>query len=149
MITIFSALCAFVLEYKAEIASKIIANAAYDALKKVFDFKSLKGKIKKFFKKDKDADQFIKNICEIEPEDSKDPEIDLKSQYEKISGQEYSNELSELIKEWIKENKATISTINEMSFANKKGFNIGVQNAKKNIFNIQGDFIQKPKKKKS
>ena len=56
---------------------------------------------------------------------------------------EYSSELFDEIKSWIKENEKTISETT-MDFKNDSGFNIGVQNAGKNIFNIGGDF--KPKK---
>ena len=149
MITVFSALCDFVLEYKAEIASKVIASAAYDGLKKVLDFKGLINRLKKFFKSEKEAETYLKDICETGAINPSDPDQDLKNHYQELSGEKSVPELIDELKSWIKENQPTISSITEMNFSNQTGFNIGVQKAKKNIYNIQGDFTQKSKKKTS
>jgi hypothetical protein len=148
MITVFSALCDFVLEYKAEIASKVIASAAYDGLKRVLDFKGLINRIRKFFKSEKEAEAYVKTICETSVGNPEDPAKDLEHHYEILSGEKPESELINELKDWIKENQNSISSITEMNFSNQQGFNIGVQNAKKNIYNIQGDFNKSPKKKK-
>lgn len=149
MITVFSALCDFVLQYKAEIASKVIASAAYDGLKKVLDFKSLINRIRKFFKSEKDAEAYVKTICETNAGNPEDLDKDLEHHYKELSGEKPVLEMIKELKNWIKENQTAISSITEINFSNQKGFNIGVQNAKKNIYNIQGDFNKKPKKKKN
>lgn len=142
--TIFSSLCAFILAHKADIATKVIASATYDGLKKVLDFSSLKSKISKFFKKDEDAEKYLEKICNSESKNSAKPYRDVEDSFEEISGEKFNNELYDEIKKWIEENQGQISNVSKMEFKNEGGFNIGIQNAGKNIYNIQGDY--KPKK---
>jgi len=144
MITIFSSLCTFLAAEKAGIASKVIASATYDGLKKVLDFSSLKKRISKFFQKEQDTENYIETLCNTEAINSSKPYRDIEDLYEKISGNPYNEELYNEIKKWIEDNKEQITHASKMEFKNEKGFNIGVQNAGKNIFNIQGDY--KPKK---
>lgn len=140
METIFSSLCAFLLAEKAGIASKVIASATYDGLKKVLDFSALKNRISKFFNKEEDADKYIETICNTESKNSSKPFRDIEDCYEEVSGESYNEELYNEVKKWIEENQEQITKVSKMEFENEKGFNIGVQNAGKNIFNIQGDY---------
>ncbi|MFC5683593.1 hypothetical protein ACFPTQ_10485 [Flavobacterium sp. GCM10022190] len=140
METIFSSLCAFLMAEKAGIASKVIASATYDGLKKVLDFSTLKSRISKFFKKEEDADKYIETICNTESKNSSKPFRDVEDCYEEVSGESYNEELYNEVKKWIEENQEQITKVSKMEFENEKGFNIGVQNAGKNIFNIQGDY---------
>ncbi|MHC0632869.1 hypothetical protein ACYE2N_00490 [Flavobacterium sp. MAHUQ-51] len=125
---------------KAGIASKVIASATYDGLKKVLDFSTLKSRISKFFKKEEDADKYIETICNTESKNSSKPFRDVEDCYEEVSGESYNEELYNEVKKWIEENQEQITKVSKMEFENEKGFNIGVQNAGKNIFNIQGDY---------
>lgn len=140
METIFSSLCAFLMAEKAGIASKVIASATYDGLKKVLDFSTLKSRISKFFKKEEDADKYIETICNTESKNSSKPFRDVEDCYGEVSGESYNEELYNEVKKWIEENQEQITKVSKMEFENEKGFNIGVQNAGKNIFNIQGDY---------
>ncbi len=144
MATIFSSICTFLLANKAAIASKVIASATYDGLKKVLDFSSLKNKIKRFFKKDEDAEKYIELICNIKSKNEAKPYRDIEDSFEELTGEKFDKELFHEIKNWIEENQGQISNVSKMEFKNEGGFNIGIQNAGKNIFNIQGDY--KPKK---
>lgn len=144
MATIFSSICAFLLANKADIASKVIASATYDGLKKVLDFSSLKSRISKFFKKEEDAEKYLETICNAESKNSAKPYRDIEDSFEEITGDKFDNELYNEIKNWVEENQGQISNVSKMEFKNEGGFNIGIQNAGKNIFNIQGDY--KPKK---
>jgi hypothetical protein len=141
--TIFSSLCAFLLVHKADIATKVIASATYDGLKKVLDFSSLKSKIRKFFKKDEDAVKYLEKICNSESKNSTKPYRDVEDSFEEITGEKFNNELYDEIKKWIEENQGQISNVSKMKFKNEGGFNIGIQNAGKNIYNIQGDYKHK------
>lgn len=143
MATIFSSVCAFLLAHKADIASKVIASATYDGLKKVFDFSSLKNRISKFFKKDEDADKYLETICNTESKNVSNPYRDIEDSFEELTGEKFDNELYNEIKNWVEENQAQISNVSKMELKNEGGFNIGIQNAGKNIFNIQGDYQPK------
>lgn len=140
MATIFSSVCAFLLAHKADIASKVIASATYDGLKKVLDFSTLRSKIAKFFKKDEDSEKYLENICNREAKNSAKPYRDIEDSFEEITGEKFNTELYDEIERWVKENHEQISNVSKMEFKNEGGFNIGVQNAGKNIFNIQGDY---------
>lgn len=144
MATIFSSICAFLLANKTAIATKVIASATYDGLKKVLDFSSLKNRIKRFFKKDEDAEKYIETICDTQSKNEAKPYKDIEDSFEELTGEKFDNELFNEIKKWIEENQGQISNISKMEFENEGGFNIGIQNAGKDIFNIQGDY--KPKK---
>lgn len=144
MATIFSSVCAFLLANKADIASKVIASATYDGLKKVLDFSSLRTKISKFFKKEEEAEKYLETICNTESKNIAKPYRDIEDSFEDITGEKFDNELYNEIKNWVEENQSQISNVSKMEFKNEGGFNIGIQNAGKNIFNIQGDY--KPKK---
>lgn len=140
---ILLASCAFLLQNKAAIASSIIASASYDTIKNVLNFSGLKKRISKFFIDDEQIENYLKEICETESKNPHKPERDIEDVYENITSNKYSKELFEEIKSWIKENEEEIGKTN-MNFQTKSGFNIGVQNAGKNIINIKGDY--KPKK---
>jgi len=142
--TIFSSVCAFLLAHKADIASKVIASATYDGLKKVLDFSSLKSRISKFFKKEEDAEKYLETICNAESKNTAMPYRDIEDSFEEITGEKFDSELYNEIKNWVEENQGQISNVSKMEFKNEAGFNIGIQNAGKNILNIQGDY--KPKK---
>lgn len=141
--TIFSSLCTFLLAEKAEIASKVIASATYDGLKKVLDFSTLKNRISNFFQKEEDTDKYIEIICNTESKNTSKPFRDVEDSYEEISGKPFNEELYNEVKKWIEENQEQITNVSKMEFKNEKGFNIGIQNAGKNIFNIQGDYKSK------
>lgn len=144
METVFSSLCAFLLAHKADIASKVIASATYDGLKKVLDFDKLKRRISKFFKKEEEAEDYLKKLCTEPSKDPAKPHRDVEDSFEALTGAQFNNELFEEIKKWMEENQQSIVEVSKMDFKNESGFNIGVQNAGKNIYNIQGDY--KPKK---
>lgn len=141
--TIFSSLCTFLLAEKAGIASKVIASATYDGLKKVLDFSTLKNRISNFFQKEEDTDKYIEIICNTESKNTSKPFRDVEDSYEEISGKPFNEELYNEVKKWIEENQEQITNVSKMEFKNEKGFNIGIQNAGKNIFNIQGDYKSK------
>lgn len=143
METIFSSICTFVLAHNAEIVSSVIASAAYDGLKKVLDLTSLKNRIKKFFPKKDDAEKYIETICNLEAKNIAEPCMEIKDSFEKLTGGNFDNDLYNEIKKWIEENKEQITNVSKMNFKNKGGFNIGIQNAGKNIFNIHGDYNPK------
>ena len=140
---ILLATCAFLLENKAAIASSIIASASYETIKKALNFTGLKRRITKFFISEEQIEEYLQEICEKESKNPHKPERDIKDSYEDITGEKFRPELFDEIKLWIKENEEAISKTT-MNFESESGFNIGVQNAGKNIFNIKGDY--KPKK---
>lgn len=145
MLTIFSAASAFILAYKADIASKVIASATYDVLKNTIDFSPLKERLSKFFKKDTDIDTYLETICSQESVNTSKPQRDIEDVFESVTGEKYNEEMFTEIKGWIKENESVLTQVSKMEFSNTNGFNIGVQNAKKNIINISGDY--KPNQK--
>jgi hypothetical protein len=67
----------------------------------------------------------------------------VEDSFEEITGEKFNNELYDEIKKWIEENQGQISNVSKMKFKNEGGFNIGIQNAGKNIYNIQGDYKHK------
>lgn len=140
---ILLATCAFLLENKAAIASSIIASASYETIKKALNFTGLKRRITRFFISDEQIDEYLQEICEKESKNPHKPARDIEDSYENVTGKKYNSELFEEIKTWIKENEGIISKTT-MNFESESGFNIGVQNAGKNIINIKGDY--KPKK---
>ncbi|RZL51068.1 MAG: hypothetical protein EOP00_01125 [Pedobacter sp.] len=144
MATIFSSVCAFLLAHKADIASKVIASATYDGLKKVLDFSSLRSRISKFFKKEEDAEKYLETICNAKSKNIAKPYRDIEDSFEELTSEKFDGELYNEIKNWVEKNQVQISNVSKMEFKNEGGFNIGIQNAGKNIFNIQGDY--KPKK---
>ncbi|OXB10201.1 hypothetical protein B0A81_04115 [Flavobacterium plurextorum] len=145
MLTIFSAVSAFVLAYKADIATKVIASATYDVLKNTIDFSSLKERIKKFFKNETEVDTYLETICSQKSVNTSKPQRDIEDVFESVTGEKYNEDIFSEIKEWIKENESVLTQVSTMKFNNTNGFNIGVQNAKKNIINISGDY--KPNQK--
>ena len=144
MATIFSSICTFLLANKAAIASSIIASATYDGLKSALDFTSLKSRISKFFKKEEDVEKYLEMICNKESKNPSKPYRDIEDSFEELTGENFSNELYDEIKLWVEQNQGQISNVSKMEFKNEGGFNIGIQNARKNVINIQGDY--KPKK---
>lgn len=143
-VTIFSVLCAFLVASKSELALHLIAHATYDSLKNILHFSSLKTRIKRFFSKEEDVDKYLESICNKESKNNSQPINDIKTTFEELTGENFNFELYDEIKNWIVENADQITNVSKMQFSNIKGFNIGVQNAKKNIINIQGDY--KPQK---
>lgn len=138
--TIFSNICAFVLANKASIVSKVIASATYDLLKKTLNFSQLKNRIKKFFHNEEDAEKYIETICNVESNNSSQPCKDIENSFEEVTGENFDNGLYNELQAWIEENKEQIANVSKMEFNNKQGFNIGTQNARGNIYNIQGDY---------
>lgn len=141
MNTIFDSIVDFLITEKAGIASKVLASATYDVLKTNLPFNSLKQKIGNIFKKERDADTFIKELCEKPATDSY--QKDVANIYLETTGIVAPDNLVALLEEWIKENRQSIENINNIQISNSSGFNIGVQNAKKDIINIQGDYYSK------
>lgn len=141
MMTIFGAIVAFLVQEKAGIASKVIASATYDFLKKNLNFNGLKSKIGGLFKSEKDSDKFIEQLCEKPVSDNFNN--DIIALYSNVTGNTAPESLLKLIEEWIKENKESIENINNIQISNSSGFNIGVQNARRDIINIQGDYNPK------
>jgi hypothetical protein len=140
MATIFSSICAFLLTNKVAIASSVIANATYDGLKKVLDFASLKGKISKFFKEEDDVEKYLETICNTPSKNTDKPYKDIEDSFEEVTGEKFDYKLYNVIKNWVEENQGQISNVSKMELKNEGGFNIGIQNAGKNIFNIQGNY---------
>jgi hypothetical protein len=141
MITIFDSIVDFLITEKAGIASKVLASASYDILKANLPFKSLKQRIGNMFKTERDADTFLKELCEKPAVDSY--QNDIAAVYLTTTGTVAPDNLVTLLEEWIKENRQSIENVNNIQISNSSGFNIGVQNAKKDIINIQGDYYSK------
>jgi GTP-sensing pleiotropic transcriptional regulator CodY len=141
MITIFDSIVDFLIAEKAGIASKVLASATYDMLKSNLPFNSLKQKIGSMFKKERDADTFIKELCEKPASDSY--QKDVANVYLETTGNVAPDNLVAILEEWVKENRQSIENINNVQISNSSGFNIGVQNAQKDIINIQGDYYSK------
>ncbi len=139
--TIIAALYAFLDTHKEGIASQVIASASYDVLKKSLNFSSLKKKLMIFFEKEEDSERFIEAICNqtVTPDSPTDTEV--QKVYENISGMPYDDKILSSLKEWLVENKQAIQNLNIVTNSNNSGgFNIGSQNAGRNIYNIKGDF---------
>ncbi len=145
MLTIFSAVSAFVLAYKADIASKVIASATYDVLKNTIDFSSLKERIKKFFKNDTEVDTYLETICSQASVNTSKPQRDIEDVFESVTGEKYNEDMFTEIKRWIKENESVLTQVSKMDFFKPNGFNIVLNTEKKNIINISGDY--KPNQK--
>lgn len=143
--TIFSSICAYLMVNKGQIATSVLARASYDGLKKVLDFSSLKKRLKRFFKKESEVDEYIENLFSQSANNPTKPYRDVEDVYEQVTGNDFQSEIFDEIAEWIKKNSDQLIEVSKMQFGNKGGFNIGIQNAGKNIFNIQGDY--KPNKK--
>ncbi|WP_316777869.1 hypothetical protein [Pedobacter antarcticus] len=144
--TVLATLYLFLDAHKEDIASKVIASASYDVLKKSLNFSSLKKKLTGFFKKDEDSERFMEAICEKKMMTDSAADDEVKQIYESTSGLVYDDKVISFIKEWLLENKSAIQSLNIVTNSNNSGgFNIGSQNAGRNIYNIQGDF--KPDKK--
>nr|WP_314494553.1 hypothetical protein [uncultured Chryseobacterium sp.] len=141
MITIFDSIVDFLITEKAGIASKMLASASYDILKANLPFKSLKQRIGNMFKTERDADTFLKELCEKPATDSY--QKDVANVYLETTGIVAPDNLVTLLEEWVKENRQSIENVNNIQISNSSGFNIGVQNAKKDIINIQGDYHSK------
>lgn len=138
--TLFAALADFFEHHKGDIASKMAASAGYDILKKSVNFKTLAAKIKGYFKKEEQADQFIEQVCNQPILEGEDPQKALRKTYEKLTGETFPTELLQDLKIWFVDNHETIQQTISASFSNTSGFNIGAQQAKGNIYNVQGDY---------
>lgn len=138
--TLFAALSEFLTEHKGDIASKMAASAGYDILKKSLDFKGLATKIKCYFKKPEQPEQFIEQVCNQPIQESEDPETSLRTAYEKFTGETFPPQLLQDLKTWFKDNSEAIQQTTIVSFNKSSGFNIGAQQAKGNIYNVQGDY---------
>jgi len=136
--TILSEIVAFLNQDPTGIASSVIASASYDFLKNTLNFKSLKTKIGKLFKSEKETEIFIRNLCERPA--SNNVESDIKALYQETTGSQAPLDIQSLLVDWLKENKHAIENINNIQISNSSGFNIGVQNAARDIINIQGDY---------
>lgn len=143
--TILAGLYAFLNAHKEDIASKVIASATYDGLKKTLDFSALKKKLGSFFNKEEDSEKFIEAICSENIAAGVSAGDAVKQLYEQISGHQFNDQIISSIKEWFSESEVAIQNLTVVSnTGNSGGFNIGSQNAGRNILNIQGDY--KPKK---
>lgn len=138
--TLFAALSGFLIEHKGDIASKMAASAGYDILKKSLDFKSLATKIKGYFKKEEQADKFIEQICNQPIKEGEDPQTALRTTYEQFTGETFPSGMFEELKTWFANNSEIIQQTTTVSFSHSSGFNIGAQQAKGNIYNVQGDY---------
>jgi hypothetical protein len=142
MSTVITAVCGFLLENQVAITSSLIASASYDAIKKTFNFSSLKEKISRFFVDEEQIEEYLRKICEEKSNNPHKPERDIEDIYENTTNCKYNSEIFEDIKEWVLENKNAINETINMNFSNESGFNIGVQNALE-IYNIQGNYNNK------
>lgn len=140
MITVFSAMCTFIIANKSAIATNVIASATYDTLKTILDFSLLKKRIKKFFKSEEDTENYLEKICSTPAKNIKKPDRDVVDSFEELTGEKFNKQLYNEIVTWIKENSGQIEKLAYLHFENKSGINIGTQTAGKNIFNIQGDY---------
>jgi len=138
--TLFAALANFFDHHKGDIASKMAASAGYDILKKSLNFKTLAAKIKGYFKKEEQADQFIEQICNQPVQEGQDPQTALRNTFEKFTGEIFPTELLQDLKAWFADNRDVIQQTTTVSFSNTSGFNIGAQQAKGDIYNVQGDY---------
>jgi hypothetical protein len=138
--TLFAALADFFEHHKGDIASKMAASAGYDILKQSLNFKDLAGKIKGYFKKEEQADQFIEQVCSQPIQEGEDPQEVLSKTYEKFAGELFPPELLQDLKTWFADNREAIHQTTTVSFNHSSGFNIGAQQAKGNIYNVQGDY---------
>lgn len=142
--TILAWLYTFLNAHKEDIASKVIASATYDGLKKTLDFSALKKKLGAFFSKEEDSEKFIETICNESIADDASTNDAMKQAYEKISGHQFNDQIMSSIKEWLSENDVALQNLNVVSnTGNSGGFNIGSQKAGHNIYNIQGDYKHK------
>lgn len=144
LITIFDAVCAFVISNTGTLTTGLVTNLTYDTLKKSLDFSSLKKRIARFFDEEKDVDKYLEDLCQKPSNNTAKPYRDVEDVFENISDRDYNPDLYKEIELWIKQNSDKLIEISKVKQANKKGINIGNQNAGKNIYNIQGDF--KPRK---
>lgn len=142
MNTVIVAICTFLLENQTAITSSLIASASYDAIKKIFNFSTLKKKIARFFIDEKQIEEYLQKICETSSINPHKPERDIEDIYENTTKSQYDTQIFEDIKEWVLENKDLINSSINMNFKNESGFNIGIQNAQE-IYNIQGDYNTK------
>lgn len=138
--TLFAALADFFEHHKGDIASKMAASAGYDILKKSLNFKGLAAKIKGYFKKEEQADQFIEQVCNQPVQEGEDPQAALRKTYEKFTGEIFPSEFLQDLKTWFADNREAIQQTTTVSFSHSSGFNIGAQQAKGNIYNVQGDY---------
>lgn len=140
MTTVFASLCSFLTDQEAAIAASVIASGTYELIKGSIDLMGLKKKVSAFFKDESQSEIFIKDMCELKAKNPEKPYRDIEDLYEKITGKEFHKEFYEELKQWILINKDSIVNAPKMQFNNQGGFNIGIQNAGNNLFNIQGDF---------
>lgn len=147
MTSLFAALTSFFLAHKGDIAAKMAASAGYDLLKKGLNFKPLIQKLKGFFQKESDSENFVRSICDSTlPKDSNAVNA-LEQNYRKLTGAAMPEELLPILREWFEENQDAISQTNSVHIEQSSGIAIGVQNAKGNIINVTGDYnIHEPKK---
>jgi len=128
---------------KAGIASKVLASASYDFLKKRLNFSSLKEKIGAFFRKPAEAEKFLEQVCTRQV--TNDVTSDVSKLYKEITGNAIPENLMPFLKEWLSENAVEIQNINTVTISQSSGINIGVQSAARDIINVQGDYNVNPK----
>jgi hypothetical protein len=137
MSTILSMLYEFISNHKGDIASKMLASAGYDMLKNSINFKSLKNRIKGYFKKDEQTQKFIEDVCNNQVTETS-IENEIAQLYKGITGSEHNSDLLSELRSWVSENQNSFNQFN-VQFSNTSGFNIGNQSAGRDIYNIQGD----------
>lgn len=145
--TLFAALSDFFTEHKGDIASKMVASAGYDILKKSLDFKGLAAKVKGYFKKEEEVDKFIEQVCNLPIREGEDPQMALHTAFEQITHEAFPPDLLLELKTWFANNREAIQQTTTATFSHSSGFNIGAQQAKGNIYNIQGDYNKNNERK--
>ncbi len=138
--SLFTVLTGFFSLHGGDILSKMTASAGYDILKRNLDFKGLGGKIKGFFSKDEQAEAFIREVCNRQVPIAVSPQEALTTAYTDITGESIPEGLQQQLKEWFTANSDKIAKVYNISLTNTSGINVGVQKAKGNIYNIQGDY---------
>jgi len=127
------------------IASKIVASATYDILKKNINFKPLFQRIGKMFKSDEQAEAFVKEVCERKSTGALGH--DVGALFKEVTGEQQAPaELFGQLSEWARENLDSIKNLNNLSAAKSSGFLIGSQQAGRDINMIQGNYYSNPEK---
>lgn len=137
---LLSSLYAYVSSNQDQIITGLLASGTYDAIKTVLNLTTLKTRIRKFFKTESEAQNYVEELCNKAAINLKKPHRDVEDAFEAVSKHQYDQALFEETISWIKDNYEQLSKLSSMEFNNQSGFNIGTQTAGKNIYNIKGDF---------
>lgn len=129
--TVFSAVYQWVANNG--IVAGVVSNFAYDSIKTIT--KTLKQKVGNYFSDETKMDAFVDAICINGAKNVAKPHRDVEDIYEDITGESMPAELIEKLKEWMLDNKPQLDSIAK----NTNKFNIGSQNAGRDIVNVQGN----------